>query len=109
MLRIGGKNGYLRVRGGQGLNKDQFQGYTVDKKNTMAAFDTPREVAIALAALERDLAAGLDKAARKIRRGPSTCPLEPRSILRPVPSVLASILFSSYPDCILSSLRYLRV
>jgi len=64
-LILGGKHGYQRVRGGLGPNKDQYQGYTKDKKNTTAAFKTPREAAIALAELERDLAAGLNKAARK--------------------------------------------
>ena len=68
-LLVGGINGYVRVRGGQGPGKNQFQGYTKDKKNSTAAFDTAREAAIALAELECDLAAGLDKAARKRRRG----------------------------------------
>ena len=68
-LLVGGKHGYVRVRGSQGPDKDQFQGYTIDKKNTTAAFKTPREAAIALAELERDLDAGLDKAARKARKG----------------------------------------
>ena len=61
-LVLGGLHGYQRVRGGVGPNKNQYQGYTKDKKNTTAAFSTPREAAIALAELERDLAAGLDKA-----------------------------------------------
>ena len=108
-LLVGGKNGYVRVRGGQGPNKNKFQGYTSDKKHSTAAFDTPREAAMALAALERDLAAGLDKEARKARKGFSINPLEPGPIHRPIPSVFASILFTSYPDCILSSLRTLRV
>ena len=64
-LLVGGANGCKRVRGRQGPDKNQFQGYTKDKKNSTAAFDTAREAAIALAGLERDLAAGLDKAARK--------------------------------------------
>ena len=67
-LVVGGKHGYVRVRGGQGKTKDEYQGYTKDKKHSKAAFPTPREAAIALAELERDLAAGLDKAARKKRR-----------------------------------------
>ena len=77
-LLVGGKHGYVRVRGGQGPDKDKYQGYTVDKKNTTASFKTAREAAIALAELERDIAAGLDKAARKLRKGISTCLLEPR-------------------------------
>ena len=46
-LLVGGKNGYVRVRGGQGPNKNQYQGYTVDKKHSTAGFDTPRKAAIA--------------------------------------------------------------
>ena len=42
-LVLGGKNGYARVRGGVGPNKDQYQGYTKDKKDTTAAFHTPQE------------------------------------------------------------------
>ena len=67
-LVLGGLHGYQRVRGGVGPNKNHYQGYTKDKKNTTAAFSTPREAAIALVELERDLAAGLDKAARKKRK-----------------------------------------
>ena len=67
-LVVGGKHGYVRVRGGQGKTKDEYQGYTKDKKNSTAAYPEPREAAIALAELERDLAAGLDKAARKKRK-----------------------------------------
>ena len=67
-LVVGGKHGYVRVRGGQGSTKNLYQGYTKDKKHSTAAFPTPREAAIALAELEQDLDAGLDKAARKKRR-----------------------------------------
>ena len=67
-LVVGGKHGYVRVRGGQGKTKDQYQGYTVDKKHFTAGYPNPREAAIALAELERDLAAGLDKAAMKKRK-----------------------------------------
>ena len=67
-LVVGGKHGYVRVRGGQGSTKDQYQGYTVDKKHFTAGYPTAREAAIALAELERDLAAGLDKATRKKRK-----------------------------------------
>ena len=56
-LVVGGKHGYVRVRGGQGSTKDQYQGYTVDKKHFTAGYPTAREAAIALAELERDLAA----------------------------------------------------
>jgi hypothetical protein len=67
-LVVGGKHGYVRVRGGQGKNKKQYQGYTKDKQHSTAAYPEPREAAIALAELEQDLAAGLDKAARKKRK-----------------------------------------
>ena len=67
-LKVGGKHGYVRVRGGQGSTKDQYQGYTVDKKHFTVGYPTTREAAIALAELERDLAAGLDKATRKKRK-----------------------------------------
>ena len=33
-LLVGGKNGYVRVRGGQGPNKDQYQGYTPATRST---------------------------------------------------------------------------
>jgi hypothetical protein len=78
-LLVGGKHGYVRVRGGQGADKNQFQGYTIDKKNTTAGFQTAREAALALAELERDLAAGLDKAARKRQRGIAECIFYPHS------------------------------
>ena len=67
-LVVGGKHGYVRVRGGQGSTKNLYQGSSKVKKHSPAAFPPPREAAIALAELERDLDAGLDKAARKKRR-----------------------------------------
>ena len=67
-LVLGGTNGYRRVRGGQGSKKVEYQGYTIDKKHSTKAYSTAREAAIALAELERDLAAGLDKAAIKKRK-----------------------------------------
>ena len=67
-LVVGGKHGYVRVRGGQGKSKKQFQGYSKDKQHSTAAYPTSLEAAVALAELERYLAAGLDKAARKMRK-----------------------------------------
>ena len=67
-LVVGGKHGYVRVRGGQGSTKNLYQGYTKGKNHSSAAFQTPREAAIALTELEQDFDAGLDKAARKKRR-----------------------------------------
>ena len=50
-LVVGGKHGYVRVRGGQGKTKDQYQGYTKCKKHSTAAHPTPREAAVELAEL----------------------------------------------------------
>ena len=58
-LRVGGKQGYLRVRGGQGPDKNQYQGYTKGKEHTTKLFATAHAAAVALATLERDLALGL--------------------------------------------------
>ena len=41
-LVVGGKHGYVRVRGGQGSTKDQYQGYTVDKKHFTAGYIATR-------------------------------------------------------------------
>ena len=78
-LVVGGKHGYVRVRGGQGSTKNMYQGYTKSKKHFTAGYPTPQEAAIALAELERDLAAGLDEATRKRLKSasgkrPGACP-----------------------------------
>ena len=88
-LLVRGVNGYKRVRGGQGPDKNQFQGYTTDKKNTTKSFNSAREAAVALAELERDLAAGLDKAARKRRKGARSAPSEPTPSNRPSLCILS--------------------
>ena len=97
-LVVGGKHGYVRVRGGQGSNKNLYQGYTVDKKHFTAGYPTAREAAIALAELERDLAMGLDKAAmiaRKVRAG--ACRIaRPRSSSPFFPCSLLALLTVSY-------------
>ena len=54
-LVLGGKNGYVGVRGKQGPNEDQFQGYTPKKVHTTKLYDTAHEAAIYLAILKRDL------------------------------------------------------
>ena len=68
----GGKNGYERVRFGQGPNRDKWQGYTKGKKKTTSLYDTAEEAAVALAQLEEDIALGLinvdDKKLRKKRK-----------------------------------------
>ena len=55
-LPLGGKSGYIGVRGKQGPNKDKYQGYTQDKQHTTKLFDEPQEAAVALAQLEQDIA-----------------------------------------------------
>ena len=73
-LLVGGKHGYVRVRGGQGPDKDKYQGYTVDKKNTTASFKTAREAAIALAELERGSPRGLaGELGGRLRRQAAPC------------------------------------
>ena len=71
-LARGGKNGYERVRGGQGTRHDKWQGYTKGKKKTTELYDTAEEAAVALARLEQDLTLGLieleDKKPRKKRK-----------------------------------------
>lgn len=58
-LRLGGKRGYERVRGGQGPDKDQFQGYTKGKVHTTKLCGTAHEAAVALATLESNISLGL--------------------------------------------------
>ena len=48
-LPLGGKYGYIGVRGKQGPDKDKYQGYTKDKKHTTKLFNEPQEAAVALA------------------------------------------------------------
>ena len=71
-LARGGKNGYERVRGGQGTRHDKWQGYTKGKKKTTELYDTAEEAAVALARLEQDIALRLidleDKKPRKKRK-----------------------------------------
>ena len=68
----GGKNGYERVRYGQGTNHDKWQGYIKGKKKTTGLYDTAEEAAVALAQLEQDIRLGLvdvnDKKPRKSRK-----------------------------------------
>ena len=71
-LARGGKNGYERVRGGQGTRHDKWQGYTKGKKKTTELYDTAEEAAVALARLEQDIGLGLieveNKKPRKKRK-----------------------------------------
>ena len=45
-LPLGGVNGYLGVRGGQGKKKDKFQGVTPKKRHRTGHFHTAKEAAI---------------------------------------------------------------
>ena len=54
-LPLGGKQGYKGVRGGQGSNKEQFQGCTPRKTHFTKLYLTAHEAAINLALLKRDL------------------------------------------------------
>ena len=58
-LPLGGCNGYLGVRGGQGRGKDKFQGTTPQKRHRTKHYDTPLEAAIAFAQMKEDLDLGI--------------------------------------------------
>jgi hypothetical protein len=58
-LPLGGKHGYLGVRGGQGRKKDKYQGTTPQKRHRTGHFDTPLEAAIAFAQMKEDLDLGI--------------------------------------------------
>ena len=64
-LPLGGKHGYLGVRGGQGRKKDKFQGTTPRKRHRTGHFDTPLEAAIAFAQMKEDLDLGIHQARGK--------------------------------------------
>ena len=54
-LRLGGKHGYERVRGGQGPGKNQYQGYAKGKEHTTKLYDSAQEAAVALATLDAEV------------------------------------------------------
>ena len=58
-LPLGGRNGYLGVRGGQGRKKDKFQGTTPKKTHRTGHHDTALEAAIAFAQMKEDLDLGI--------------------------------------------------
>ena len=64
-LPLGGKNGYLGVRGKQGRGKDKFQGTTPEKQHRTDLFDTAHEAAIAFAQLKEDLELGMYRERRR--------------------------------------------
>ena len=79
ILKLGGKHGYERVRGGQGSN-DLFQGYTKNKEHFTGLFETPHKAAVALAVLEQDLQLGLIEEKTKKRKQRRDTQQAPRCI-----------------------------
>jgi len=73
-LPLGGKHGYKGVRGGQGPNKDGFQGYTPRKTHFTKIYKTAHEAAVNRALLKRDLeqslALGIEDEKKKRPRKP---------------------------------------
>ena len=59
-LPLGGKNEYLGVRGKQGRNRDQFQGFTPKKSHFTKLCNSSQEAAVALAILKQELQSGYD-------------------------------------------------
>ena len=60
-LPLGGKHGFMGVRGGQGRDKVQFQGHTPRKTHRTQLCRTPREAAIELAQLKQRLQLDVDE------------------------------------------------
>jgi hypothetical protein len=58
-LPLGGRNGYLGVRGGQGRKGDKFQGTTPRKQHRTRLCHSAQEAAIALAQVKEDLELGM--------------------------------------------------
>ena len=54
-LPLGGKHGYKGVHGGQGPNKDGYQGYTPRKTHFTKIYKTAHEAAVNRALLKHDL------------------------------------------------------
>ena len=65
-LPLGGLNGYLNVRCKQGRQKDMYQGCTPNKTRRTKLFATPREAALALAAIKQQAEDGVDDPIRHI-------------------------------------------
>ena len=81
----GGKNGYERVRFGQGTNRDKWQGYTKGKKKTtgLGLYNTAEEAAVELAQLEQDIALGLIDLDDKKPARSARSPVRPRPPAQP--------------------------
>ena len=75
-LPLGGKNGYLGVRGKQGRKRDKFQGFTPNKskEHCTGLFDTAQEAAIARAQVLEDLELGMQRSAKKAQPAASSEP-----------------------------------
>ena len=58
-LPLGGRHGYIGVRGKQGRKKDKFQGVTPKKVHRTKHYDTALEAAIAFAQMKEDLDLGI--------------------------------------------------
>jgi hypothetical protein len=73
-LPLGGRNGYLGVRGGQGRKKDKYQGTTPQKRHRTKHYDTALEAAIAFAQMKEDLDLGIhpESSAKKAQQRAST-------------------------------------
>ena len=56
---LGGKNGYIGVRGKQGRKRDKFQGVTPRKQHRTSPKKTSKEAAVALAHLRHDIDLGI--------------------------------------------------
>jgi hypothetical protein len=69
-LPMGGKNGYMGVRGKQGRGKDKVQGTTPKKRHRTGHHDTPLEAAIAFAQMREDLDLGIHQARGKKKPPP---------------------------------------
>ena len=73
-LPLGGRHGYIGVRGKQGRKKDKFQGTTPQKRHRTKHYDTPLEAAVAFAQLREDLDLGIhaERSAKKAQQRAST-------------------------------------
>ena len=109
-LARGGKNGYERVRGGQGTRHDKWQGYTKGKKKTTELYDTAEEAAVALARLEQDLTLGLIEFEDKNRARSARPRVRPRPPAPPArPPACPSTAYIRAPTALRRRGRAVRV
>ena len=99
-LPLGGKYGYIGVRGKQGPDRDKYQGYTKDKKHTTKLFDEPQEAAVALATLKQNITLGFTdtdgKKPRAKRNSMAACGELP---LCPAPATFSSCFVLTCAAC----------